>query len=325
MPVLHPLLAAAIERVPALLLTSANLAGEPPRPRSTSSGRRGDRHGGARRRRLSRRHAVDGRRRHGRRPGDRARGSRLARRAARALHERRARPASSTRSCCSCRGSGCGACVRRGRPVDAGLDLAASIATGLALHGVLLLAAFGLNLPTVEHRGRRRSRSASLRSPCRRAPDGRNLRAHAPFVAIGLAAGLAGWRLWTLGGDAPYHVGRVRRLLALDRLHLAQMPELVDGSNHPGYYVPLPHAAHGRVGVDHRRLADRGLPRVAGHARPARRPGRRRPRLVAAARPAASRSRAARSPPPPDSPACASGRSSPTRRASRRSCCGRCW
>ena len=29
-PVLHPLLAAAIDRVPALLLTSANLAGEPP-------------------------------------------------------------------------------------------------------------------------------------------------------------------------------------------------------------------------------------------------------------------------------------------------------
>ena len=29
-PVLHPLLAAAIERVPALLLTSANVAGEPP-------------------------------------------------------------------------------------------------------------------------------------------------------------------------------------------------------------------------------------------------------------------------------------------------------
>ena len=132
--------------------------------------------------------------------------------------------------------------VRRGRPVDAGLDLAASIAAGFAVHGVLLLAAFGLHLPLWSIAVAAVAIGVAALAVTGVPRTGWNAREHAPFVAIGLAAGLAGWRLWTLGGDAPYHIGRVRRLLALDRLHLAQMPELVDGSNHPGYYVPLPHA-----------------------------------------------------------------------------------
>ena len=131
--------------------------------------------------------------------------------------------------------------VRRGRPVDAGLDLAASIAVGFALHGVLLLVAFGLHLPLWSIAVAALAIGVAAVAVDGVPRTGWEWRAHAPFAGIGLAAGLAGWRLWTLGGDAPYHVGRVRRLLALDRLHLAQMPELVDGSNHPGYYVPLPH------------------------------------------------------------------------------------
>ena len=90
-------------------------------------------------------------------------------------------------------------------------------------------------------RGRRDRRRGACAAPACRGPAGTRARTRRS-LAIGLAAGLAGWRLWTLGGDAPYHVGRVRRLLALDRLHFYRMPELVDGSNHPGYYVPLPHA-----------------------------------------------------------------------------------
>ncbi len=131
--------------------------------------------------------------------------------------------------------------LRRGRPVDAGLDLAAAIAVGFALHGALLLVAFGLHLPLWSVALAALAVGVAAFAVAGVPRTGWKLRAHAPFLAIGLAAGLAGWRLWTLGGDAPYHVGRVRRLLALDRLQLGQMPELVDGSNHPGYYVPLPH------------------------------------------------------------------------------------
>ena len=132
--------------------------------------------------------------------------------------------------------------LRRGRPVDAGLDLAAAIAVGLALHGALLLVAFGLHLPIWSVALAALVIGVVAFAVAGVPRTGWNVRAHAPFLAIGLAAGLAGWRLWTLGGDAPYHVGRVRRLLALDRLDFSRMPELVDGSNHPGYYVPLPHA-----------------------------------------------------------------------------------
>ncbi len=132
--------------------------------------------------------------------------------------------------------------LRRGRPVDAGLDLAAAIAVGLALHGGLLLVAYGLHLPIWSVAVAALAIGVAAFAVAGVPRSGWQLRAHAPFLAIGLAAGLAGWRLWTLGGDAPYHVGRVRRLLALDRLDFARMPELVDGSNHPGYYVPLPHA-----------------------------------------------------------------------------------
>ncbi|MEA2248490.1 MAG: hypothetical protein QOH46_3019, partial [Solirubrobacteraceae bacterium] len=132
--------------------------------------------------------------------------------------------------------------LRRDRPVDAGLDLAAACAIGFALQGALLLVAFAVHLPlwTVGVAALAVGIAAFVAGGVPR--GGWDLRAHAPFVAIGLVAAIVAWRLWTLGGDATYHVGRVRRLLALDRLDFAGMPELVDGSNHPGYYVPLPHA-----------------------------------------------------------------------------------
>jgi hypothetical protein len=132
--------------------------------------------------------------------------------------------------------------LRGGRPTDAGLDLAGAVAVGFALHGALLLVAFGLHLPIWSVAAAAIAIGVAAFAIAGLPRTGWEARGHAPFVGIGLAAGLAGWRLWTLSGDAPYHVGRVRRLLALDRLDFARMPELVDGSNHPGYYVPLPHA-----------------------------------------------------------------------------------
>ena len=246
-PVLHPLLAAAIDRVPALLLTSANVAGEPPAVTFDDLGPvRGDRHRRARRRRLSGRHAVDGGRRHRRRPGDRARGSRLARRAARAAgSERRPRPAPSTRCCCCCPGFGrlapaparaAGRC--RPRPGRRRSPPASRCTASL------LLAAFAPAPAAVEHRRRRR------RDRRRRARRGRRAAGRLERCATHVAVP----RHRPRGRAAP--AGACGRSAATRRTTSAasaacsrstgstssRMPELVDGSNHPGYYVPLPHA-----------------------------------------------------------------------------------
>ena len=221
----------------------------------------------------------------------------------------------------------CGACSGAAGRSIAGLDLAGGDRHRASpLHGVLLLAAFGLHLPLWSIAVAAVAIGVAALAVAGVPPLGLERRAqHVPFVAIGLAAGLAGWRLWTLGGDAPYHVGRVRRLLALDRLHLARMPELVDGSNHPGYYVPLPHAVVAESAWITGASPTRGLPRVARHARPGRRRWSPAPLVWSLLhdRPPGARG-LRRSPPRPASPACASGRSSPTRRASRRSSSGPC-
>jgi hypothetical protein len=132
--------------------------------------------------------------------------------------------------------------LRRGCAPDPGLDLAGAIAAGLALNGLLLLLAFAVHLPVWSIALAALAIGVAALAVAGPPPLVDAARTHVPFLLLGLAAGLAGWRMWTLSGDAPYHVGRVRRLLALDRLDLARMPELVDGSNHPGYYIPLPHA-----------------------------------------------------------------------------------
>ncbi len=77
----------------------------------------------------------------------------------------------------------------------------------------------------------------------------------APLLAV-LAGGAGlGGALWlvagSLDGDALFHLARVRKLEAFDRLHLATVNELVDGGLHPGYAFPLWHlllALIGRVG-----------------------------------------------------------------------------
>ncbi len=134
--------------------------------------------------------------------------------------------------------------LRRGRPTDRAVDLAGAIACGFSIHALLLGIAFAVGLPlwTVAAAALALGVVHPLRSLARLRP--------APVATlIGLTAGLAGVRLWTLGGDAPYHVGRVRRLLTLDGLDLSAMPELVGGSNHPGYYVPLSQALVGESGL----------------------------------------------------------------------------
>ena len=132
--------------------------------------------------------------------------------------------------------------LRRGHAPDPGLDLAGALAAGLALQGALLLLAFAVHLPVWSLALAALVIGVAALAVAGLPPIVDAARSDLPFLLLGLGAGLCGWRLWTLSGDAPYHVGRVRRLLALDRLDLSRMPELVDGSNHPGYYIPMPHA-----------------------------------------------------------------------------------
>jgi len=65
-----------------------------------------------------------------------------------------------------------------------------------------------------------------------------------PAVAIGLGI-VFGLLLWhvagPLGGDALFHLARVRKLLAFGDLHLRTLDEFKDGSLHPGYAFPLSH------------------------------------------------------------------------------------
>ena len=270
-PDLEPRLAAAIDRVPALLLTSANVAGAPPGGRV-----RGPRAGGGhrRRRRWTAAHAraacrppwstssATSRRSSARGRSRSKRSARGCERATSGAERRTCRAVANAVRPSSARGHGVSVILvpfayalllllpgiglwrllRRGRQPDPGLDLAGALATGLALQGVLLVAAFAVHLPVWSIAVTALAIGVAALAVGGLPPLADAARTHVPFLVLGLAAGLTGWRLWTLSGDAPYHVGRVRRLLALDRLDLSRMPELVDGSNHPGYYFPLPHA-----------------------------------------------------------------------------------
>jgi hypothetical protein len=62
-----------------------------------------------------------------------------------------------------------------------------------------------------------------------------------------LGAGMVfGWLLWRVApviqGDAPFHLGRVQKLVALDGLTPERVNEFADGGLHPGYAFPLWHA-----------------------------------------------------------------------------------
>lgn len=65
----------------------------------------------------------------------------------------------------------------------------------------------------------------------------------APLVVLaGVAFGLALWHVsGPLGGDALFHVARVRKLVSLDDLSLGSLNEFRDGGLHPGYAFPLWH------------------------------------------------------------------------------------
>ena len=61
-------------------------------------------------------------------------------------------------------------------------------------------------------------------------------------LAVGVAYGIALWHVAREpGGDALFHLARVRKLLAFDDLSLAGVGEFADGGLHPGYAFPLWH------------------------------------------------------------------------------------
>jgi hypothetical protein len=61
-------------------------------------------------------------------------------------------------------------------------------------------------------------------------------------VVLGVILGMLLWHVaGTLGGDALFHLARVRKLLAFSDLHLRTVDEFKDGSLHPGYAFPLWH------------------------------------------------------------------------------------
>jgi hypothetical protein len=61
-------------------------------------------------------------------------------------------------------------------------------------------------------------------------------------IALGVVGGLLLWHVsGALGGDALFHLARVRKLLAFGDLHLRTVDEFKDGSLHPGYAFPLWH------------------------------------------------------------------------------------
>jgi hypothetical protein len=71
----------------------------------------------------------------------------------------------------------------------------------------------------------------------------------------GVALGLGLWAVaGVVSGDALFHLGRVRKLLAFPHLTLHRVNEFADGSLHPGYAFPLWHGVLGAIarlaGVD---------------------------------------------------------------------------
>ena len=62
-------------------------------------------------------------------------------------------------------------------------------------------------------------------------------------LAFGIVAGITLWWVASFGGDAIFHLARVRKLLAFDSLSLRSVDEFRDGGLHPGYAFPLWHGA----------------------------------------------------------------------------------
>jgi hypothetical protein len=70
----------------------------------------------------------------------------------------------------------------------------------------------------------------------------RPIRGSAIVVAAGVVYGLALWHVaGHVDGDGPFHLARVRKLVAFDDLSLDGVGEFEDGGLHPGYAFPLWH------------------------------------------------------------------------------------
>ena len=107
--------------------------------------------------------------------------------------------------------------------------LALGMIAGLPFNGVLATVGIASAAGLAPERGRRR-----------RAPAG--------DLAIVAAGALAGFLLgtrwqWSFYGDELFHAGRIRKLLALDRLSLDGVSTYLNGHPHAGYAFPLLHAA----------------------------------------------------------------------------------
>ena len=62
-------------------------------------------------------------------------------------------------------------------------------------------------------------------------------------LALGVAAGIALWWVAAYGGDAFFHLARVRKLVDFGSISLKSLDEYRDGGLHPGYAFPLWHGA----------------------------------------------------------------------------------
>ncbi len=65
-------------------------------------------------------------------------------------------------------------------------------------------------------------------------------------LALGIAVGIALWWVAAFGGDAFFHIARVRKLVDFGSISLRSLDEYRDGGLHPGYAFPL---WHGFVGL----------------------------------------------------------------------------
>ncbi len=140
--------------------------------------------------------------------------------------------------------------IAPGRPVVPHRDAVASIVLGLAVHAGALAATFALRRSIVLTLGLEvaaslvlaavAARAGPAPAPDRGAPEP-GWRFFGAAAALSGLVGLAVQRTTLIEVDAPFHLGRVRKLADLGRLSPGRMTELVDGTNHPGYAFPLWH------------------------------------------------------------------------------------
>ena len=134
-------------------------------------------------------------------------------------------------------------------------DLVGSLVLGLVVHAVALAVTFALGRSIVLAIGLEVGLSLVLAlvaargvpTPAEPADQEEHPDPGPGWGWFGAAAGLSGLlglavqRTTLIEVDAPFHLGRVRKLAELGHLSPGRMAELVDGSNHPGYAFPLWH------------------------------------------------------------------------------------